>query len=311
MNDLLNDLLATRLRVDTLPEQATLVFFLLTLFFFLLAWLRVRTPDAAQRLPLRRIPGLHVLRSFMGRVAVDEAGQSQIVAPRTQIEEIPEAGAANAVSLTPLTGEASTEEAGESTGGVPIHISPGAGGLNNMTTAETLAGLSYLDMLTASRAHADAPLIVTSGDGLTYVATAGMVNRVAAEGNAAVNREALLVAPEPLAYATGVGDIVTQEVPAASIVIGSLGDEYLLLGEPTARRGNSIAQVIGSTQPRTIAASLLTADFTLMAEEIFAGRAYLTRARMQVASLQAQDWLRLALVIGILGVVILNLTSGR
>ena len=310
MNELLNDLLATRLRLDTPPEQATLVFFLLTLFFFLLAWLRVRTPDAAQRLPLRRIPGLHVLRSFMGRVAVDEAGQSQI-APRTQIEEIPEAGVSEAVSLTPLTGEASTEEAGESTGGVPIHISPGAGGLNNMTTAETMAGLSYLDMLTASRAHADAPLIVTSGDGLTYVATAGMVNRVAAEGNPEVIREAQLVAPDPLAYAVGVGDIVTQDVPAASIVIGSLGDEYMLLGEPTARRGNSIAQVIGSTQPRTIAASLLTADFTLMAEEIFAGRAYLTRARMQVASLQAQDWLRLALVIGIVGVMILNLTSGR
>lgn len=310
MNELLNDLLATRLRLDTPPEQATLVFFLLTLFFFLLAWLRVRTPDAAQRLPLRRIPGLHVLRSFMGRVAVDEAGQSQI-APRTQIEEIPEAGVSEAVSLTPLTGEASTEEAGESTGGMPIHISPGAGGLNNMTTAETMAGLSYLDMLTASRAHADAPLIVTSGDGLTYVATAGMVNRVAAEGNPEVIREAQLVAPDPLAYAVGVGDIVTQDVPAASIVIGSLGDEYMLLGEPTARRGNSIAQVIGSTQPRTIAASLLTADFTLMAEEIFAGRAYLTRARMQVASLQAQDWLRLALVIGIVGVMILNLTSGR
>lgn len=85
-------------------------------------------------------------------------------------------------------------------------------------------------------------------------------------------------------------------------MVGHLDDEYLLLGEPGARR--DIVQVAGSDALSAQPFVLATSDRALLGEELYAAGAYLSREPAQVASLYVQDVLRglavVAIVIGIL-----------
>ena len=78
---------------------------------------------------------------------------------------------------------------------------------------------------------------------------------------------------------------------------GSLAEETLFIGE----RGHTagVNQVIGAATTRALPYAVMTADATIIGEEIYAAGAYLGGQPPQKASLLAQDWLRLAIVAAI------------
>lgn len=116
-----------------------------------------------------------------------------------------------------------------------------------------------------------------------------------------------LIAPDPLAYAVGAQDRIDHEQTAANVMVGHLGDEYLLLGETGAQR--DLLQVAGSDVLSTQAWMTATADHVLLGEELFSAGAYLTRRPALIASLQVQDALRVLAVIAILvGILVQSLT---
>jgi hypothetical protein len=114
-----------------------------------------------------------------------------------------------------------------------------------------------------------------------------------------------LISPGPMAYAAGVSGLLERQPLTANVMIGSFGNEYLLMGETGARRG--VYQIVGTSDPLTLPLVYASADDTLIGEEMFAGGAYTTRLPVQIASLLVEDWARWALAAGILVAVAVKL----
>lgn len=212
--------------------------------------------------------------------------------------------AGHRVSLRPLAGfdalRGLSARAAES--GQTLHVSLGVKGISGEDTAATLAGLMVLDYLAEQGATFDAPPIVTVADPtLLPVAQDVLRHAYARQGDIEKYdpKQVRLISPEPTAYATGVMDVLGHEPLAANIMIGSFGDEYLLMGEVGAQKG--ISQIGGATHPQTLPFVFASADQVLIGEEIFAGGAYLTALPAHIGSLMTQDVMRL------LGVVIIIL----
>jgi hypothetical protein len=116
-----------------------------------------------------------------------------------------------------------------------------------------------------------------------------------------------LIAPDATAYAVGAQDVVTDDQVSVNVMVGSFGQEYLLLGEAGAQQ-QDIVQVAGSSRLSAQPFIEATADHPLVGEEIFAAGAYLGEEPAHVASLRLQDVLRLVIVVAIfLGVAVKTL----
>jgi hypothetical protein len=191
--------------------------------------------------------------------------------------------------------------------GQPLHVSVGTAGVGGAATAETWAGLTVLSRLADDAAACDTPLIVTVADPTVLPVAQDILRRAfIRHGNpdGYEPTQVRFVAPDPMAYATGVMGLLGQEPLTANVMIGAFGDEYLLMGETGAQQG--IRQVAGVADPRVLPFVYATADAPLIGEEIFAGGAYTTRLPIQIASLLTEDWARWAIVAGIIIAAILK-----
>jgi hypothetical protein len=191
--------------------------------------------------------------------------------------------------------------------GQPLHVSVGTAGVGGAATAETWAGLTVLSQLADDAAACDTPLIVTVADPTVLPVAQDILRRAfTRHGNPGGYEptQVRLIAPDPMAYAAGTMGLFGQESLTANIMIGSFGDEYLLMGETGAQRG--IQQVVGAADPRVLPFVYATADEPLIGEEMFAGGAYTTKLPIQIASLLAEDWARWAIVAGIIIAAVLK-----
>lgn len=218
--------------------------------------------------------------------------------------------AGRAGQLRPLPGmqELPTAVGHSAEAGQPLHVSVGVAGLGGAATAETWAGLTVLRQLADSAAACDTPLIVTVADPTVLPVAQDILRRAyVRHGNPEGYEptQVRLVAADPMAYATGVMGLLEREQLTANVMIGSFGDEYLLMGETGARQG--MRQVAGAADPRALPFVYATADEALIGEDMFAGGAYTTQLPIQVASLLAEDWARWAIVAGIIIVAIFKL----
>jgi hypothetical protein len=193
--------------------------------------------------------------------------------------------------------------------GQAIHLSPGAGSVGDTSTAATLAGLTAVAALSERAATASVATITSTASPLALPLLQIASERgFAAAGAPEESDSAQLrfTSPDRSAYAVSVSDAVVHEGVSTSMVSGSLGDEVLIVGERAHDAGAK--QVAGTDSALSLPVAVATADHLLLGEQIYAAGAYLGRQRSHVASLQAQDWLRLAIVAAIVaGVVIKTL----
>ena len=214
-----------------------------------------------------------------------QAGKAGNLRPLPAVEEL-----AAAVGRSAETGKA-------------LHVSVGVAGVGGPQTAETWAGLTLLADLADKAATSGTPLIVTVADP-TVVPLAQEILWRAHRRNGNPEdydpTQVRFVAPNPMAYSAGVAGLLLREPLTANVMVGTFGEEVLLMGEVAAREG--VRQVAGTANPQALPLLAATADRTLIGEEIFAGGAYTARQPLQVASLLAQDWARWAIVIAILAV---------
>jgi len=195
--------------------------------------------------------------------------------------------------------------------GQPLHISVGVEGLGGSATAETWAGLTLLAHLADEAAASDAPLVVTVSDPTVLPLAQDLLQRAyLRQGNPEgySPTQVQFIAPEPMAYAAGVMGMLARDRLGGNIMVGSFGDEYLLMGEVGAHRG--LRQIVGTADPRTLPLVYASADETLIGEEMFAGGAYTSREPIQVASLLAADWVRWLVIAVILGWAVAKLLLG-
>ncbi|MGD2206655.1 MAG: hypothetical protein PVH17_07740 [Anaerolineae bacterium] len=192
--------------------------------------------------------------------------------------------------------------------GHPLHVSVGVAGLGGAASAETWAGLILLQQLADETAACDAPLVVTVADPTVLPVAQDILRRAyIRHGNPEGYdpTQVRFIAPDPTVYAAGVMGLLEREPMSGNVMVGSFGDEYLLMGETGARR--EVRQVVGAADPQTLALVYASADETLVGEEMFAGGAYTSRLPIQIGSLLTEDWARWALVIAIIVVAALEI----
>ncbi len=241
----------------------TLIILLVTLVVVSMTWLH-HARALAGRLPSRRpLLALDALRSALGRGA--ETGRS-------------------------------------------LHVSPGsgligAGSGTRGTTAETFAGLMVASRIAEEAALNGAPILVSSGDVIAHLSLRGAVRQAYQQAGQTQDYDAakvmLLAHQDAVAYASGVTTLYGRQPIEASVLVGSFGQEFLLIGESGAQR--NLPQVAGSTNSAALPLMLLTTPSTLIGEEIFAAEAYLAADPAAQSRLMTQDLLRtvvIALVIG-------------
>jgi hypothetical protein len=184
--------------------------------------------------------------------------------------------------------------------GRSVHVSMGTGGIGAELTAEALAGLTVLEHIATQAALSGLePIVTVSDPSLLPVAQDVLRNSYARHGNLEEYDPTYVrfISPDNVAYAAGVMDILEHAEVAANIMVGSFGDEFLLMGEIGARR--EIGQVGGTTSPQILPFVHASTNHILIGEEIFAAGAYLLNKTSHIASLAAQDWLRTAIIITI------------
>ncbi|MGQ9599228.1 MAG: DUF6754 domain-containing protein [Anaerolineae bacterium] len=181
--------------------------------------------------------------------------------------------------------------------GQPLHVSVGVAGVGGAATAETWAGLSLLSQIADKAAACDTSLIVTVADATALPIAQDLVRRAyTRHGNPEGYdpTQVRFIAPVPMAYAAGVMGLLERQPLMANVMVGTFGDEYLLMGETGARR--QVPQIVGATDPQTLPLVYASADHTLIGEETFAVGAYTKRLPIQIGSLLTEDWARWAVI---------------
>jgi hypothetical protein len=190
--------------------------------------------------------------------------------------------------------------------GKQVHVSVGSSGLGDDQTAAASAGLTALRYLADQGAAFGYAPIVTVADPMLMLVAQDVIHRAYERMGFAESYDPTtvrMIAPDATAYAVGAQDAVDDESVAANVMIGHLGDEYLLVGEAGAQR--EITQVAASNAVNAQPFVAATTEQPLLGEEAFAAGAYLGRRPEHVASLYVQDVLRLLIVVAIvIGVLI-------
>jgi hypothetical protein len=189
--------------------------------------------------------------------------------------------------------------------GKRVHVSLGRSGVGGAQTAVVSAALDVLNDLADQGARIGVSPIVSVADPVLMLVAQDAIYRAFQRRDRVENydeTDVQMIAPDPSAYAVGALDVINDRDTGANVMVGHLGDEYLLLGEPGAQRG--ITQVVGSDVLDTQVFMEATSERVLLGEEMFAAGASLSGRPAHIASLYLQDTIRvlvaIALVIGIL-----------
>jgi len=111
---------------------------------------------------------------------------------------------------------------------------------------------------------------------------------------------------DQLAYASGYQGIVHRENAGACFLFGSFAAEPLILSEAGSKLGAK--QIAGTVSNEQIPFFVVSCDYTLLGEELYATSAYLSGDPVQVGSLRGQDFSKLfILLVFVLGVLIKSL----
>jgi hypothetical protein len=193
--------------------------------------------------------------------------------------------------------------------GRAIHLSPGSGAIGSRSsTVETVAGLLAAERVAGEAALNGAPLLASSGDAVAHLALRGTLRQAYQRAGLGQDYDStnvqLLAHQDPIAYASGVSTLYSHQKLEASQLIGSFGQEFLLAGEVGAQSG--VPQLAGATTTTALPLAYLSADSTLIGEEIYAAEAYLARTPAPQARLLTHDALRTVVILAIVILLVLS-----
>ncbi len=187
--------------------------------------------------------------------------------------------------------------------GRPVVFVPGVQGI---TKAGTIAGLSVLRLVAEKCAEVGARLIVPCRDTIvTSIARETVEDAYTQAGRQDQYRpeDVFFISRRQLAYTAGVNGVLEREHPATVFLQGEFSAESLIFGETGSRAG---AQLIAGTDKETqLPFFITTCDYTLIGEELYAAGAAISRDVPTLGSLRGVDLGRI--VIGamvVLGVVL-------
>ncbi len=191
--------------------------------------------------------------------------------------------------------------------GQRVHVSLGTGSVVGQESAPAFAGLAALSGIAHTTSMSDRPVVATTGDAaLAILARDTLRTAYQAVGAAELYEPTAgrLLAPTPFSYVAGLPLVLATEDVSVHMLAGSFGVEAALAAD-FGERVNAFV-IAGTDDVQSQALFFATAEHPLIGEEIFATGAYMGVGGLHPASLRAQDILRWALILLMLGGTVLS-----
>jgi hypothetical protein len=182
--------------------------------------------------------------------------------------------------------------------GRPVHYTVGFGGGRGVNEPGLIPGLGILQNVATLCARNNIPLIHTCGFGeLMPIADEAIREGAVLSGNPEWYRPEYnrFISQEVYSYALGVVNIIENEKPGASFLIGNVWGEALIITEPAAAQG--IMQVSGCRTFSAMPFLIASCDYVLILSEMYNVSAYYTKDEMLVGSYLGTDTAQLITVI--------------
>lgn len=191
--------------------------------------------------------------------------------------------------------------------GKPILFVPGIGDLDDI---QTIASLTILSHLAQRSAEYNTELIVPCRFSMVLSAAREVVKEAymkAGRLDAYKPDNVFYLTDDQFGYVAGIDGIMLREKPAANFFLGSFYAESLILAETGHSTG--AIQTAGTAQAHQLPFFVVTCDYTLIGEELFAASAYLSRDPQQLGSLKGHDFGKLLVILLIVAGVILEIAG--
>lgn len=191
--------------------------------------------------------------------------------------------------------------------GSRIHLSIGKASIFSPTNASALVGLSTLERVAQLSLVSDRPPVATSGEGTLTVLSQDTLQaayRIANVPEQYDPERGRLTGATPMSYIAGALPVIHQERISANLFVGNFGPEVGLMASASEHEN---AFSLGASDALDAQSVLyVTAEETLIGEELFAVPAYLQAGSIYQTSLRVQDILRWVVI----GLMVLSAILG-
>ena len=191
--------------------------------------------------------------------------------------------------------------------GKPILFVPGISDLDDI---QTIAALTILSHLASKSAEYDTDLIVPCRFSMVLSAAREVVKAAyltAGKPDAYKEQNIFYLTDDQFGYVAGIDGIMVREQPAANFFLGSFYAESLILAETGF--GTGAIQTAGTAQAHQLPFFVVSCDYTLIGEELFAASAYLSKDPQQLGSLKGHDFGKLLIILLILIGIVMEMTG--
>ncbi len=172
--------------------------------------------------------------------------------------------------------------------GKPILFVPGIGDLEDI---QTIASLTILSHLAYRAAEYNTEIIVPCRWSMVLSAAREVVKEAylkAGKPDAYKEDNIFYLTEDQFGYVAGVDGIMVREEPAANFFLGTFYAESLILAETGFSTG--AIQTSGTANAHQLPFFVVSCDYTLIGEELFAASAYLSKDPQQLGSLKGHDF---------------------
>ncbi len=185
----------------------------------------------------------------------------------------------------------------------PVLYTPGWGG--DIQRPTTIASMNFLSIVAEKTALYDCPLVYPTHDPVIMAVAQEVVRESYARAgypDRFRSDNISYVTSSQFGYAAAVDGMISRLRPASIFLLGTFEAESLILAET----GNSVGaiQIAGTDSTIQLSFFIVACDYTLIGEELFAASGYLSGDRSILASVHAQDILKVLIALFLMMAVI-------
>lgn len=188
--------------------------------------------------------------------------------------------------------------------GKPILFCSGLGGVSALST---IASLSIFGEIIKKIAQYGTKILVPNYDPIVMVAAKEVAkNSYLSAGRPDLyrDRDIFFVTSNQFGYVASVNALMVREQTATNLYLGSFAAEALLLSETGA--ANRSIQIAGTDSVAQLPFFVVTCDYTLIGEELYAAGTYISKEPVLISTLKVQDIFKIIIFAVILIESILN-----
>ncbi len=178
--------------------------------------------------------------------------------------------------------------------GKPILFVPGIGDLEDI---QTIASLTILSHLSFRAAEYNTEVIVPCRFSMVLSAAREVVKEAylkAGKPDAYRDDRIFYLTEDQFGFVAGIDGIMVREQPAANFFLGTFYAESLILAETGFSTG--AIQTSGTANAHQLPFFIVSCDYTLIGEELFAASAYLSKDPQQLGSLKGHDFGKILII---------------